>query len=501
MISSFYLPGDNSVFCGKSTESEAVYIKPRQRIMHTQVIGTTNSGKTESVILSWAIQDIAQGRGLLLIDGKADRDLLDKLWAYTVKSGRENDFRLFSIGSIGQSQTFNPLVGGSAEEITERIFSAFTFENPFYRSLQYEVLAQALRIFEAACEIPTFLKLHQAISNPSHLERLCERSRIPSLYAWVMNFKNLSGADRDQRTSGLTSQISHFAFGRSSVLFNSVKPAINIDEALKSNQIVYFQLPVLLSPFLGAATGKLVLQSLQSAIANRHRGSSREQRQFFSVFLDDFSEYLYPGFVSVLNKSRSANIGVVFAHQALGDIQSLGDSVANSILTNSNLKVFMRGNDPDSTEYFSKVIGTSKTIKYTERTKTGFFTKENTGDSSAREVEEFIIHPNKFKKELGVGEADAVDRIKQLFRDRELVEVEVVRLAVEVRDGAVDGEARAIQHSRLHAHAQDCAVAIDDGDDGVAAGRDTGGALEQDLDLGRGQQLLATHRYHRPGHE
>ncbi len=27
------------------------------------------------------------------------------------------------------------------------------------------------------------------------------------------------------------------------------------------------------------------------------------------------------------------------------------------------------------------------------------------GDASAREVEEFIVHPNRFKSELGVGEA------------------------------------------------------------------------------------------------
>jgi len=396
-------PGEFAVYCGTSSKSEPVFIKPKQRIMHTQVVGTTNSGKTESVILPWAIQDIQQGRGLLLIDGKADRDLLNKLWAYTVEAGRENDFRLFSLGSIEKSQTFNPLVGGSAEEITERIFSAFTFENPFYRSLQYEVLAQTLRIFEAASEIPTFLKLHQAISNPSHLERLCENSNVPALYSWVMHLKNLSGADRDQRTSGLTSQISHFAFGRSSSLFNAEEPAITVEQALASNQIVYFQLPVLLSPFLGAATGKLVLQSLQSAIAKRHRGS--EHRKFFSVFLDDFSEYLYPGFVSVLNKSRSANVGIVFAHQALGDIESLGDSVANSILTNSSLKVFMRGNDPDSAEHFAKVIGTKSTVKMTERRKISLFQDQGTGDVSARDVEEFIVHPNCFKRELGVGEA------------------------------------------------------------------------------------------------
>ena len=121
--------------------------------------------------------------------------------------------------------------------------------------------------------------------------------------------------------------------------------------------------------------------------------------------MDDFSEYLYPGFVSILNKSRSANIGVVFAHQALGDIKTLGDAIANSILTNANIKVFMRGNDPDSAEYFSKVIGTVKAMKYTERTKKNFWMKEETGDASAREVDEFIIHPNRFKRELGVGEA------------------------------------------------------------------------------------------------
>lgn len=129
------------------------------------------------------------------------------------------------------------------------------------------------------------------------------------------------------------------------------------------------------------------------------------QHRFFSVFLDDFSEYLYPGFVSILNKSRSANVGVVFAHQALGDIETLGDAIANSILTNANIKIFMRGNDPDSAEYFSKVIGTVAATKYTERTTTNLFQKEATGEASARVVEEFIVHPNRFKNELGVGEA------------------------------------------------------------------------------------------------
>jgi type IV secretory pathway TraG/TraD family ATPase VirD4 len=89
----------------------------------------------------------------------------------------------------------------------------------------------------------------------------------------------------------------------------------------------------------------------------------------------------------------------------LGDIQTLGDPVANAILTNSNLKIFMRGNDPDSAEHFSKIIGTKAAVKFTERQVKSVFKNQSTGDLSAREVEEFIVHPNSFKQDLGVCEA------------------------------------------------------------------------------------------------
>ncbi|GAB4415881.1 MAG: hypothetical protein OHK0056_23780 [Bacteriovoracaceae bacterium] len=331
--------------------------------------------------------------------------MIDKLWSYTKLAGRENDFKLFSLSRRDQSFQFNPLLGGTAEEITERVFNAFDFENPYYRSLQYEVMNQVMRVFEATKTIATFQRLHQAISTPSLLEDMLPKIEDDGLKHWILHFSRMPPSDREQRTSGLLTAIGHFAFGENAKLFNPEKNAITIDEALKNNQIVYFQLPVLLSPFLGRATGKLVLQSLQAAVANRHRLAQGEEKAFFSVFLDDFSEYLYEGFVSILNKSRSANVGIVFAHQALGDITVLGDSVANSILTNANLKVFMRGNDPDSAEYFSKVIGTLTSTKYTERQTKKLFGISKSGEMSVRDVEEFAIHPNVFKKDLGVGKA------------------------------------------------------------------------------------------------
>lgn len=419
-IASVTAPSEGSVYAGVDVGGQPIYIPIEARRMHTQVIGTTNAGKSESVIIPWAIGDMKDKRGFVIVDGKADQSFIHKLFAYSKKLNRSDDFKVFSLQDPDRSCTFNPLLGGTPEEVAERIFNSFEFENPYYRSIQYEVFSQVLRIFDKAKVKPTFLRIYQAIKAPSSLHEFAMASNDDGLIRWASGFKSLSPSDREERTSGLLASLSHFAFGSHAKLFNTDEPDIDLDRALKESELIYFQLPVLKAAFLGKATGKLVLQCLQSAVANRHGEDRAEDRNgsavdetslkkkehpFFSVYLDDFTEYLYPGFVSLLNKSRSANVGVVFAHQALGDIKALGDDVATSILTNSNLKIVMRGNDPDSAEYFAKVIGTRSGEQMTERAETGVMGSQRTGQGSIREVEEFIVHPNIIKRNMGVGEA------------------------------------------------------------------------------------------------
>lgn len=393
----------DSIFLGTSVDQNPVYIPLTARRMHTQIVGTTNAGKTESVILPWAIDDIKNGRGLILIDGKSDKGLLDKLYAYAVKYKRSKDFRMLSLVNPETSSSINPLKGGSADEVTERIFAAFSFEDEYYKNLQYEVLKQTLYLFERAGVIPTFNKLIQAITNPSVLMSLANSTDDSGLTAWADRFVALSKEDREKRTSGLVNQLGHFTSGDTAILFNSDMPQIDIEHVMREGLIVYFQLPVLKTPTLGKATAKLILQCIQSSVSSRHLDEDKSF-PFFGVYLDDFTEYLIPSFVSLLNKSRSANVGITFAHQAQGDLGALGEEVKNTIQTNSNLKVFMRTNEPETAEYFSRLIGTKEGTKMTERAKKGLFGSERTGDGSVRDVEEFIYHPNTFKKELGTGD-------------------------------------------------------------------------------------------------
>jgi type IV secretory pathway TraG/TraD family ATPase VirD4 len=177
-------------------------------------------------------------------------------------------------------------------------------------------------------------------------------------------------------------------------------------------------------PQLSAATGRLVLQSFQNAVAKRHLGLAAKPG-FFSCYLDDFQDYIYEGFGALLNKARSANVGVVFSHQALGDLDKVSPAFKNIVLANTSIKCVMRNTDPDTCEHFAKSFGTKTSEKVTERQKKALLGHDRTGDGSVREVEEFRFHPNEIRG-LATGEGivtiphfKGVKVVKVRFKKRE----------------------------------------------------------------------------------
>ncbi len=378
-------------------------ISLHHRSLHASAIGATGQGKTEGTIIAMAVDDIKAGRGLILMDGKADRSLLNKLYAYAAKYNRTKDFRVFSLFEPEISSTYNPLLGGSAEEISERILNSFDFQNEYFADLQRVWFTQAVRIFEKANQPLTFLKISQAIADPRVIRKFAEMGGDPDLIFWANSFCARPVAELRNDLNGLSNKVNRFAAGQFAAQFNSEHPSISIQQAMKENLIVYFQLPAMQFEHLGKATARIVMQDLMSQIANRHKGGGGHR--FFGVYLDDFAEYLHESFVTVLNKSRSANVGILFAHQAKGDIDALGDGVANAINTNTNVKIIMRSNEPDTAEYYARVIGTKKSEKTTERRRRSLLSTENTGEMSVREAEEFQFHPGIIKNELAIGEA------------------------------------------------------------------------------------------------
>lgn len=272
---------ETSVYLGIDTEcSRQVHLKQPFRTMHAQVIGTTNAGKTESVILPWAISDIKNGSGILIIDGKSDASFVTKLYSYVKLYKREEDFRLFSLANPGPSSSFNPLKGTSAQEVTERVFSSFTFENEYYKNIQYKLFLSVVRLIFAQKETATFSLVHRLLVDTEELAGWVAACPDEMLKREMTRFMKLSERDREEKVSGLETMLSHFTTSEVSSLFEETNHSINFDDALAKSHIIYFQLPTMYFPFLASACGKLVLQCLQNAVSKRqiHLGDDENEK-------------------------------------------------------------------------------------------------------------------------------------------------------------------------------------------------------------------------------
>ena len=396
---------DTSIFIGQEkNEKKPIHIKEAFRSMHTQVIGTTNAGKTSSVILPWAVQDIEQGRGFILIDGKPERELLEKLYAHAIKAGRAQDFMVFSLANTHISSTYNPFAEGSPEQITERFMATLEIENDYYKNIQFAAMRAVVTLLIQRGERPIPGVIRDLLRDKERLAAWSTGLTDRNLASDIQELISLSSDEYKKSLSGIVTSLGHFATGATAKLYNARNPEISLTDVIRHHKIVYFQLPTMLHQFLGEATGKLILQNLQSAISGIQI-SGMKSKHLFTVYLDDFNDYIYPGFTTLLNKSRSANIGIVFCHQSLGDLEKVGSDFKQIVLTNTNTKIVMNSNDPETAEHFAKIIGTKSAEKVTERRSWSLFRSQNTGEQSVRDVEEYIIHPNTFKSGLRQGDA------------------------------------------------------------------------------------------------
>ena len=396
---------ETSTYLGKEKPGGSrIHLKELLRAGHTQVIGTTAAGKTSSVILPWAVQDIEQGRGLIIIDGKPERKLLETLHSHAIKAGRAMDFMVFSLANPNISSTYNPFYEGTAEQITERFMATMDISEPFYKAAQFNALHAVISLLLQRGERPTPGVVRELLRNKENLANWASSVSDPNLARDVLALTKHSNEEFQQNFAGLVTALGIYASGETAKLYNARYPEIILRDAILRQKICYIQLPAMLENYLAANTGKLFLQNLQSAIAEIQLNGN-VPKQLFSIYLDDFNDYIYPGFTTLLNKSRSANVGIVFCHQSIGDLMKVGADFQESVLTNTNIKIVMKSNSPSSAELFAKMIGTRATEKITQRRSRKFLRSLNTGEQSVRDTEEYIVHPNVIKSGLGQGEA------------------------------------------------------------------------------------------------
>lgn len=399
LLSPLWDRSSSNIEVGKTQDGIDLYLSDKERCSHVQVIGTTGSGKSHSVVVPWTMRDLMRGSSVVIIDGKGSKDLPEDVFSLMDGYWMECEKLHFDLNNLETSLKINPLKYGSPQQITDRLFASFEFQDPYYRSLQYDICGYLVLLIHRLGETVTFKLLHELLTRDSSLSHyvsmLDEKDELKALFKDLLREPM---KDRKAKYSGLISQLSPFAIGEVAGLVNAdeselKKLLLDVD----NTKCLIFSIPTLKYQKLGNQLGKLLLQELSWCVGEREK---LEEKRFTSVFLDEFSEFAYEEFLSVLNKARSAKVGLHLCHQAISDLTKVSESFARGVNTNTNVKCILGLNDPETADFYARHFGTRTNAKLTEQVEEkGFFKRKvETGRGSMREVEEYRVHPNVLKE-------------------------------------------------------------------------------------------------------
>lgn len=400
LLSPLWDKEEGNIVVGQTEDKISLHLSDEDRCSHVQVLGVTGRGKTQSVVIPWTLRDLKRKKSVILIDGKGSSDVPS-----TIKEqidGRNIKVIEFDLGRIDESAVINPLKIGSVQQITDRIFSSFEFEDSYYRSVQYDICRYLVELIRKSREDVSFKRLHDLLVDDNLLSsKIRELSEDSDLKKGLVNFLKEPLKERQRKTSGLVSQLAPFAQGELSSIVNGADDGKEVSLAHlllfeKDPFVLLVSIPTLKYQQIGHQLGKLILQDLAWAIGERENAPDSE---IVSVFLDEFSEFVYEGFISILNKARSAKVALHLCHQSTSDLSCVSKDIELGINSNTNIKCIMGLNDPLTADFYARHMGTLTTEKLTEQAldEKYFGDPERTGQLSIREVESYKIHPNQLK--------------------------------------------------------------------------------------------------------
>ncbi|PIQ87527.1 MAG: hypothetical protein COV74_00200 [Candidatus Omnitrophica bacterium CG11_big_fil_rev_8_21_14_0_20_45_26] len=407
----------HQVYAGESFyRRKPVYLTNDQRVMHTHVLGSTGTGKTESVLLPILAHDIAHKKGAIVIDGKGDKELLDRILYLVEATGRMNDFHYFSLAHPNESHTYNPLLRGNATELKDKLIGSMAWSEVFYRDMAEQAALTLLKAFLDAGRYVTFRDLYTCLTDEHSLGRLAKEvtdvSIQDDLAVMVRRFK-----DNKKFLSGLMANLFIASRSEFSALLDVPEPEIDLLRVYEQNEICYFALDLERYQDTSRRLGRMILQDIRAVSSYVKSDMSKLNRHFFPVFVDDAASFLDLNFIDFLNKARAAGFGIMLLHQSLADLEFRGAmNFPKQVIENTNIKIILRQDDPQSIERLAKIGGTSRTMISTYQTEEKLLGKGLTGVGSIREGQTFRIDPDLIRA-LRLGEAVMLWKSPSFFTD------------------------------------------------------------------------------------
>jgi conjugal transfer pilus assembly protein TraD len=317
--------------CARRAERPLVLCDPLLN-QHILVLGTTGTGKTRLLELL-ALQAIARGDAVIVIDPKGDPGLLTKL-----RSAAGSRFRLFSLPHPEESVTYNPIGRyHDVREVADRVAALLPSSGdalPF-RNFAWEIVNTVARELHGKKRITFQALKRSALDHP--IKPLSDRPRDHYLKMANALIPILSKLSND--------------------LLCPTQGGLSWDDVDAQRQIVYFSLGSLLGNETSSAVAKTALLDLQSYVGSRYAYAKGHGPIW--LFVDELGDVVTPDFVGLLNKSRGAGLRIVACGQTAADLEAALGSRARAlqVLGNANSVIQFRAASAPDAQVFSEMSG------------------------------------------------------------------------------------------------------------------------------------------------
>lgn len=332
---------------------------------HVMLSGRRGQGCSQ-LLPQMLTQQTVDGRGWVHIDSTDDNTWRDQIAAVAREAGRMDEFYVLDLVEPNNSNTYDVLRAGAAEERSRRVLTLFPEAkgpgSEFYRKTVGDFIT---KVFEALDALGVSAGLYEMAELLSHLGQPTFREQVMALvpaghpagatlaaaqdaleidHAEVRRLVMMNGraADRLELLSRLPS----------SSVFNQPQSEIDFADILASGKMCLVRIPYIEQDTEMASVAKMILQDIFSALSTRAR-EPEHQRPPFLVAMDGFPAYgLSKAVTAPLTSAtwahaRGVNVSLVPVVNSANWDQVHAEYSTETLAGNTHTKVYFQQEDSE----------------------------------------------------------------------------------------------------------------------------------------------------------
>lgn len=329
----------------------------RGALSHSLIAGPTGVGKS-TLLTTLLEQDMAAGRGLVLIDGKGDT--VDAL-LQRIPESRRHDVIVLDCASSGPLPGINLFgsTAGDPELAADVVLSVFA---DLFRDSWGVLSERYLRAgLVAVAHDPegTVADVAFVFADAAYRRQLMSKLSDPLVRSTIQSFEAMSAGERAQQLGSTLNKLSSL-LGRPVVrtVLGQAKPSLDFSDVLRRKQVVVVSLaPARVGAAASRLIGAVVVFALFQAVQAR-AGMGERGRTPFMVSIDEPKalDDLPMPLDALLEQARGLGVGVTVAPQSL---VQLPKSLREAILTNAATRIVFSQNADDARLLAKDLAGVS----------------------------------------------------------------------------------------------------------------------------------------------